>query len=587
MQKTINVNLAGRIFYVEEDAYAVLDQYLQEVKHHFSKFEDSIEILADIEARVAEQLLEINKDGSNIVQKAAVDQVIQSMGKPSDFTDAEDGLKEKHSHQQHSTGQKRLYRNGDDHILGGVASGIASYFDTDPLWIRILFVMSTFLGGYGILIYIVLWIIIPEATTPSEKLEMGGNKITLESLEKSIKEKIIHNPKTKQGAKQVAEAFRPAAGKVRGGVSWLVQTLLRLVGLAFSVAGAVGIAGLIIGGTAFVTGSTSAYTQFPFRDFLGLPQFYAVLCAAFFIAFVPLLFLLLVGTSLTTLRSHFSRPTIITLVVLWVTAAAVAAGLAAYNAPRFENYIQTQPAYQTKTTTRNIGSFQKVTIKNGLRVELVQADVPNLTVEAVQEDQDRMHTTTDNDTLIIAEEGRKNRGWCFFCMRPRPRVMLAVPNLTEIRLENGARLENSEFKIDILKITAQNGSGATLENISGNVLELNGSNASSLNVAGNIRELTVQAQNASVIHAGTLRADTVKASAENASRITVQAVQSLEAQAQNSSRIYYQGTPLKINGTASPAPDTNRALTGESDTDEVVPVLPTPQPPLPAPAPQR
>jgi hypothetical protein len=353
------------------------------------------------------------------------------------------------------------------------------------------------------------------------------------------------------------------------------------------VAGAVGIAGLIIGGTAFVTGSTSAYTQFPFRDFLGLPQFYTVLCAAFFIAFVPLLFLLLVGTSLTTLKSHFSRPIIITLVVLWVTAAAIAAGLAAYNAPRFENFIQTQPAYQTKTTTRTLGPVQKVTIKNGLRVELVQADTPNLTVEAVQTDQDRIHTTTDNATLIIAEEGHKNGGWCFFCMTPRPRIVLTVPNLTEIQLENGARLQNSTFKVDILMITAQNGSGATLENIAGNSLELKASNASSFNVAGTIQTLTIQAQNASVVHAGSLRADTVKASTENASRITVQAVQSLEAQAQNSSRIYYQGAPLKITGTASPAPDTDRTLSDEPNADETISVPQTPKPPLPAPAPQR
>lgn len=582
MQKTINVNLAGRIFYVEEEAYAELDHYLQEVKQHFSKFEDSAEILADIEARIAEQLLEGAKETSPIVNKQAITQVIHTMGKPSDFADAEDGLKEKNSetqHNSHTGGQKRFYRNEDDHILGGVASGIASYFDTDALWIRLLFVASTFLGGYGILIYVVLWIIVPKATTLSEKLEMNGSRITLESLEKSIKEKIIHNPKAKQGARQAAEAFRPAASKVGHGLSWLVQVLLRMIGLAFVITATMGMIGLLIGGTAFVTGSTSAYTEFPLRDFLGLPQFYAAIFAIFFIIFVPLLFLLLGGLSLAALKSRFSRPAVIALIVLWATAASVAAGLAARNAPRFEAFMQDQPAYQVKSTTRTVDSYTKLSVSNGLQVELVQAAAPSLTISAVQGDQDRIQTSVANDTLTITKKDTQNR-WCFFCMHPRPRVTVTVPSLSDIRLENATRLHTAEFKTPLLHIAAQNGSSADMQGLNSDTIELLASNASSLTLSGTTTQLTIQAQNAGVVHGENLKAETVKAQAENASRITVQPTQRLEAFAQNSSRIYYVGAPSQITGTASPAPETDRIPPIEWDsTSEPSPTPLSPEPP--------
>ncbi|MBL8031274.1 MAG: DUF2807 domain-containing protein [Candidatus Doudnabacteria bacterium] len=583
MQKTINVNLAGRIFYVEEDAYAALDGYLQDIKQHFHKFEDSSEILADIEARIAEQLLEQDRDNSRIVQKAAVDQVMQTMGKPSDFADAEDGLKEKtaEAHEHRTNGTKRLYRDGDDSILGGVASGTARYFDTDPLWIRILFVASVLLGGYGILIYIVLWIIVPKASTLSEKLEMSGNKITLESLEKSIKEKIIHNPKAKQGAKQVAEAVRPAVRTVRSGASLFLQTLLRLLGLALTVAATAGIIGLVVGGTAFVTGSTAAYTEFPIRDFLGLPQFYAALCALFFIAFVPLLLFLLAGLSLLALKSRFSRPAVVALIVLWVAAAAVAAGLTARHAPRFESYIQNQPAYQTKTIERPVTAFTKLRVSSGLQVQLMQAETPALTVTGVQSDLDRIHTDVSNDTLTVSSADAKHR-WCLFCMHQRPRVTVTVPALTDISTENGARLQSDIFRVTMLRVKAQNASAVTLENIAGQSLELLAENASSLTVSGNTDALTARAQNASKIHAEELRARTATVEAENASRITVQPTQSLDARSQNSSRIYYRGTPLRVTGSASQAPETDSEPQPRSEPTPVVPPLP-PIPPIDAP----
>lgn len=582
MQKTINVNLAGRIFYVEEDAYTALDQYLNEVKQHFSKFEDSAEILADIEARIAEQLLEGAKEANPIINKQAITQVIHTMGKPSDFTDAEDGLKEKPSGAQYdssTTGQRRFYRNADDYILGGVASGIASYFDVDALWIRLLFVASTFLGGYGILIYVVLWIIVPKATTLSEKLEMSGNRITLESLEKSIKEKIIHNPKAKQGARQAAEAFRPAASKVGHGLSWLVQVLLRVIGLGFVVAATAGMIGLLIGGTAFVTGSTSAYTEFPLRDFLGLPQFYAAMFALFFITFVPLLFLLLGGLSLVALKSRFSRPAVIALIVLWATAASVTAGLAARNAPRFEAFMQDQPAYQVQNTDRTVSGYTKLAISNGLQVELIQAETPSLTVSAVQADQDRILTSVTNDTLTITKKDTQNR-WCFFCMHPRPRITVTVPTLSDIRLENTTRLHSAEFTAPAVRIVAQNGSSADMQGLRSETIELLASNASSLTLSGTTKQLTVHAQNASVIHGENLKAETAKARAENASRITIQPTQRLEALAQNGSRVYYVGTPSQITGTASPAPDADRIPPIEWDSaSQPSPALLSPEPP--------
>lgn len=167
MKKIIQVNLSGRILFIEEPAYEQLQQYMASLRAHFAKEESREEILNDIEGRIAELLHEILQRGSDRITSVELEDVIASIGRPEDFGEAADASTSSTTSTASvphvDTHQKRLYRDTDDKILGGVCSGIASYLGIDMTIVRLLFAIIT-LGGFGtgFLIYLALWILLPK-----------------------------------------------------------------------------------------------------------------------------------------------------------------------------------------------------------------------------------------------------------------------------------------------------------------------------------------------------------------------------------------------------------------------------------------
>jgi phage shock protein PspC (stress-responsive transcriptional regulator) len=162
MKKIIQINLSGRAISIEEPAYEKLQQYIQQLRQHFASEESKEEILNDIEGRISELLQEKLQRGLDAITETELEEVIASIGRPEDFSDANE-LNAPTGPTQATYQQKRLYRDTDDKILGGVCSGIASYFGIDPTIVRLLFAIITFGGfGTGFLIYIALWILLPK-----------------------------------------------------------------------------------------------------------------------------------------------------------------------------------------------------------------------------------------------------------------------------------------------------------------------------------------------------------------------------------------------------------------------------------------
>lgn len=197
MNRTITMNLSGIIFHIEEDAYEKLNKYLSTIKGYFKNSEGCDEIMSDIEARIAEMLQGKVSSIKQAILMADVESMIAVMGKPEDF--AGEGASTKsdtHSKQESSQNKdagfsnrrRRVFRDPDDKILGGVCSGIASYFDFDPIWLRAAFAISFFVFGSGLLLYIILIIIIPKAKTTAEKLEMRGEKVDINNIGKAVNE---------------------------------------------------------------------------------------------------------------------------------------------------------------------------------------------------------------------------------------------------------------------------------------------------------------------------------------------------------------------------------------------------------------
>ena len=189
MNKTISINLGGFFFHIDEDAYQKLSRYFDAVKRSLSP-DGRDEIMKDIESRIAELFQERLKNDKQVVGLSEIEEVISIMGQPEDYKIDD----EKSTYQSSSSStnfyypSKRLYRDKENGMLGGIASGIGHYLNIDALWIRILFIIPPWITfGTSLVIYIILWILIPEAKTTTQKLEMKGEPINISNIEKKSK----------------------------------------------------------------------------------------------------------------------------------------------------------------------------------------------------------------------------------------------------------------------------------------------------------------------------------------------------------------------------------------------------------------
>jgi len=187
MNKTVNINLAGMVFHINEDAFEILKNYLNTLKNHFKNEESSDEILKDIEGRMAELFAErLNK--KEAIYITDVEEVTAIMGNPSQYDD--DIQHEEIQENILRVKRKRIFRDEEERMIGGVCSGLAHYFDINLVWFRIIFLILLFTVGGGFLMYIILWIAIPSAKTTAEKLEMKGKKVNISNIEKNIKDEL-------------------------------------------------------------------------------------------------------------------------------------------------------------------------------------------------------------------------------------------------------------------------------------------------------------------------------------------------------------------------------------------------------------
>jgi phage shock protein PspC (stress-responsive transcriptional regulator) len=188
MKKAIKINLSGLIFHIDDDAYEKLKTYLDTISRHFLNKEESKEIVDDIESRIAELFQEKISEENQVITVKIVDEVIDIMGNPEDIADSGEGSEGKGTFHETYSKSKRLYRDSENSVIGGVCGGLAAYFNVDSVIFRLLFVIFFFAGGTSILVYIILWIVLPQAVTAAQKLEMRGEKVNVSNLEKKIRE---------------------------------------------------------------------------------------------------------------------------------------------------------------------------------------------------------------------------------------------------------------------------------------------------------------------------------------------------------------------------------------------------------------
>jgi phage shock protein PspC (stress-responsive transcriptional regulator) len=334
MNKTVNINLGGMFFHIDEDAYQKLTRYFDAIKRSLSKSSGQEEIIKDIEMRVSELLTEKQKTEKHVVTIREVDEVIVVMGQPEDYIIEEDGPSTTNNDFSTPRTTKKLYRDKENGMIGGVATGLGHYFGIDAVWLKIMFLIFVFAGfGTGILAYIILWIVTPEAVTTSEKLEMTGEPVTISNIEKKVREEFdsvsgkIKNADYDKFGNQV----KSGAEKLGSGLGDFIMTVFKIfakfLGVILIMGGLTMLVMLFIG--VFTLG-TSSSIDFPWQSFIEAGNFtdYPVWTFGlimFLAVGIPFFFLAILGFKLLApnmkLLGNIAK---YTLLALWLIAVSLA-----------------------------------------------------------------------------------------------------------------------------------------------------------------------------------------------------------------------------------------------------------------------
>jgi phage shock protein PspC (stress-responsive transcriptional regulator) len=252
MKKSIKINLGGLVLHVDDDAYDLLRNYLDQIQLRFDQVPGESEILNDIETRMAELFQEKLVPGKEVINLADAREVVGIMGKPEEIGDAgEEESGPAITPPPYSTRGRRMYRDPSNQRIAGVCSGLAAYFKMDPLFIRILFVVFTLAYGAGILIYFILWAGVPEARSAAEKLEMYGEPVNVYNIERQVRQEYPYDPAAPEFQQPVRRSSQGTIiGRLVKGFAKIILVFFKIIGfiIAFSfIIAGIAILGSMIG----------------------------------------------------------------------------------------------------------------------------------------------------------------------------------------------------------------------------------------------------------------------------------------------------------------------------------------------------
>ena len=333
MNKTVNINLAGTSFHIDEDAFGKLSRYLEAVKRSLVGADGSDEIMQDIEARIAELFSEKLENSAQVITLKELDEVIAVMGQPEDYQ-VDDEIFDDAPHTSRSRSKaphKQLFRDIDNKYIGGVSSGLGHYLGIDAIWIRLLWILLVLAGmGSPILIYILLWILVPAAESTSDKLKMTGEPINISNIEKKFKEgfdtvtdKVKNADYDKYGekVKRGASGFFDSLGNV---ILGLFKVFGKFIGVIMILVSLLTLIGLVIGfftfGSIGFWGNGEITEYITLVDTTNVPMWLLALLGLFAVG-IPFFALFIVGLKLliNNLKSMGTSVKIV-LVVVWVVS---------------------------------------------------------------------------------------------------------------------------------------------------------------------------------------------------------------------------------------------------------------------------
>lgn len=441
MEKTISINLSGQNFQIEEDAYKKLSEYLESIKRHCGAGADSVEVIADIENSMAEKLKASLTPYKEVVTKAEIDSLIKIMGTVEDFDREVGGSEEKNENQENKDEanneneikiKRKLYRDTDNAIIGGVASGLGAYFDIDPVLFRIIFCALVFAGGSAFLLYILLWIAMPEAKTAHQKLEMQGQAPTLAAFKNLAKTGKQLGESWRESWKKRWEKFSTidkiinlpffiinglflALRKIWNALWPIVKFCFGLFLATFSFIG-LGIVG--IGSLFLVLYNNSSYrlSFIPISELTGSVPYVWMILTGFLSLAIPAAMLLFGGISILRRKNliNFSVGSI--LVGIWMVSGIVFCSFCLRYYPELQNKFSSYPIIAKTEKAVDMKDINEIQADSRYLNIIVKADTSTpATISGRWVDLENIEIRRDSKKLIIEEKPFPIDNICLNC----------------------------------------------------------------------------------------------------------------------------------------------------------------------------
>lgn len=415
MNRTLTINIGGLVFHIEEQAFQQLDQYIKAVRRSIA-IEEQEEVVQDIELRIAEIFNSKITTTKQVITSEDVEEVIQIMGRPEDYS-IDDDVNQPHTEQAYYR-EKKLFRDIDNRILGGVLAGLAHYFKIDTIWVRLIFIFLVFFYGTGILLYFVLWIIIPSAKTTSEKLDMMGEPVNIETIERKIKEGVDYT--TNKINSIDYEKFKHQTQRATNQGTKIIRYIL---GIGFIVVSVIGMLVSFFVNLMIIVNTDFVINEMSLPDVLiepSIPRWILHTCISL-ITFLPFIVMLLLGLKLLYTNMKYIWITAISTFVLWIICL-ISLSVMMINGEAndfMKNRVRTQITYSTNSTPEaedyTLFSTTKdlvlqlegpITFADSLKnkIEIVpsyQEEAYGKFVNANEDDQNTLSTTEEDQRLVI------------------------------------------------------------------------------------------------------------------------------------------------------------------------------------------
>ncbi len=520
MKKTLTVNLNGIVFHIDEDAYQMLNKYIEDLGRHFARDEKE-EILKDIEVRIAELFTE-KLVQRTVVEVQDVQEVIEKLGQPNEFDDesGESAEQPREAQPESCTQRKKhrkLYRDTANRKLGGVAAGVAAYMDWNVTLVRILFLLLLlFSMGWVTFIYILMWVVIPEADSVAKRLEMQGVEPNVDNI-----------------SSYLANTETP----VRRGPSALVN-ILKVIGIVI-----LSLVGLSL--FASMLGVLIATIRYLFHLLMvtaGLNEIIMLTCIGLFLV-CPAIAIVLFCIYLINNKKPCRAWVAWTIFAVWIASIvglcvtsvntynhrdepdsffAALRNLDDYEFYDFDDILSANFLDQP----RDSQAFRAIDVEEAVTVVFTQADSTSIKVVARENLIDKVKTDIRNGVLYIRNENVSMK------FNQHVEVYVTAPDLVRLNIS-----EASLFK--------------TTDTVHFGKLDIELSEASRVAIKGRIDTLNVKAEEASMADLKGVKSDVAMIKAEEASMVSMGEAVELQIVSNEASRVTYTGHPLRLRKQSS------------------------------------